>query len=296
MAHITCNNCGEIFEDQEFCPHCGQWAGPLPESGYEEFALDEQASEELPASPPPSRRETVSCPSCGAANPSTNRHCEQCGARLSQGPLPVAPQPIIRTTAGARALVIILGTIAVVALLAFAVNSIFGGKGQPSAESSTTSSSTTAPAAPVEIPVITETCSSELNDTYSCATLFDDNDDTYWNDASVKGVDGSITATFPEPYTIQEVIFTNVVDDTKFAMNYKVRGYEIILDNEPGAPVVGQLENDNSAPQVVSLDSLATTQVTIRITSTYPSVSVAGNTPFNELALAGIQFIGRPAG
>jgi ribosomal protein L32 len=296
LAHITCSNCGEVFEDQEFCPQCGQWAGPLPESGYEEFALDDQAPEEPLASPPPSRQETVVCPSCGAANPATNRHCEQCGARLSQGPLPVAPQPIIRTTAGARALVIILGTVAVVALLAFIVNSIFGGKGGTVAQSTTTSTSSTTLPAPVDIPVIDETCSSELNDTFACAKLFDDDPDTYWNDASAKGVGAVITVTFPQAYKLTQIIFTNVADDTKFKMNYKVKGYEITLDDAPGAPVIGSLDDNNARPQVVSVDSLATTQVTITITSTYPSVSVDGKTPFNELALAGIQFVGRPAG
>lgn len=295
MAHITCNNCGEVFEDQEFCPNCGQWAGPVPASGYEEFALDGQTPEELPAASPPSRHETTSCPSCGAANPSTNRHCEQCGARLSQGPLPVAPQPIIRTTAGARALVIILGTIAVVALLAFAVNSIFGGKNQPVANTSTTTTSTTAVVPAQAIQVIDGTCSSELSDKFPCSALFDDDNSTYWNDASAKGVGATITATFPEAYTITSIIFTNVTDEKKFRMNYKVKGYEISLGSEPGAPIVGTLENDNTKPQVVSLDSLPTTQVTIKVTSTYPSVSVDSDIPFNELALAGIQFIGRPS-
>ncbi|MFZ0492054.1 MAG: discoidin domain-containing protein [Acidimicrobiia bacterium] len=296
MAHITCNNCGEVFEDQEFCPRCGQWVGPLPESRYEEFALDEQTPEEPLPSLPPSRQETLSCPSCGAANPSTNRHCEQCGARLSQGPLPVAPQPIIRTTAGARALVIILGTIAVVALLAFLVNSIFGGKNGTATQSTTTSTSTTALPTAVDIPVITETCSSELNDKFSCAKLFDDDPETYWNDASAKGVGAAITVTFPQAYKLTQIIFTNVADDTKFKMNYKVKGYEITLDDAPGAPVIGSLNDSNARPQGVLVDSLGTTQVTITITSTYPSVSVDGATPYNELALAGIQFVGRPAG
>ena len=226
MAHITCSNCGEVFEDQEFCPQCGQWAGPLPESRYEEFALGEQGPEEPLPSTPPSRVETIACPSCGAANPSTNRHCEQCGARLSQGPLPVAPQPIIRTTAGARALVIILGTVAVVALFAFIVNSIFGGKNGTVAQSTTTSSSTTTLPAAVDIPVITETCSSELNDKFSCTKLFDDDPETYWNDASAKGVGATITATFPQAYKLTQIIFTNVADDTKYKFDDKYKAVE----------------------------------------------------------------------
>lgn len=294
MARITCSNCGEVFEDQEFCPNCGQWAGPIPDSGYEEFALDEPAEETAPP-PPPSHIETISCPSCGAANPATNRHCEQCGARISQGPLPVAPQPIIRTTAGARALAIILGTIAVVAVIAILFNSLFGSKGTVQAESTTTSTSTTVAANPVKIEPISWTCSSQLNEKFSCDRLFDGDDSTYWNDASAKGQGAEITVTFPQPYALRTIVFQNVTDDTKFQMNYKVKGYKIVLDDVQEAPVIGQLENTTRA-QTISVAGIATTQVTFTVTSVYPSVSVDGATPYNELAIAEIEFYGRPTG
>jgi hypothetical protein len=294
LAQITCSNCGEVFEDQEFCPNCGQWVGPIPGGGYEEFELGDQTPEEEPLPPrTPVQRETVSCPSCGAPNPSTNRHCEQCGARLSQGPLPVAPRPIIRTTAGARALVVILGTVAIVLILAFIVNSLRGAN-EPTAESTTTTETTVAVADPVEIVPISYTCSSELNDAYSCAALFDGNKTTYWNDASAKGKDAEITMTFAEPYRISQLIVTNVQDDTKFQMNYKIKGYEIILNDDPSSPIVGTLENKNAA-QVIPIDSLATSQITFKVTSVYPSLSVDNQTPFNELALAELTAWGRPA-
>jgi hypothetical protein len=294
LAQITCSNCGEVFEEQEFCPHCGQWVGPLPESGYEEFALD-QPEEEAPP-PPPSRLEMITCPSCGAANPATNRHCEQCGARISQGPLPVAPQPVIRTTAGARALAIILGTIAVVVVVAILFNSIFS-KGSAVADSTTTSTSTTVLANPVQIIPVDWTCSSALkpNGNFSCDSLFDGDDATYWNDASAKGLDAKITVTFSQPYALQSIVFKNVSDDTKFEMNYKVKGYRIELDDLEDAPVIGQLENTNR-PQSIPVGSYATTQLIFRVTSTYPSVSVDGETPYNELAIAEIEFYGRPTG
>ena len=84
----------------------------------------------------------VPCPSCGTHNPPFNRHCDSCGARLSQAPLPVAPQPMLRTTAGARALMVLAGVILTVALLALAVNVFKGGDGTPE---STTTSTTTQP-------------------------------------------------------------------------------------------------------------------------------------------------------
>ena len=41
LAQSTCDNCGEVFEDQEFCPNCGQWVGSIPTTGYEQFDLEE---------------------------------------------------------------------------------------------------------------------------------------------------------------------------------------------------------------------------------------------------------------
>jgi hypothetical protein len=294
LARITCGNCGEVFEDQEFCPNCGQWVGPVPESGYEEFALDERLDEEPPPPVPP-RVETVACPSCGAQNPSTNRHCEQCGARIAQGPLPVAPQPIIRTTAGARALAVIVGTIAVVALLALLFNSIFGDKGPASAASTSTTTSTTVASVPVKIEPISWSCSSVLNDKFSCDNIFDGNDSTYWNDASAKGQGAEIQVTFAQPYALQTIVFKNVTDDTKFEMNYKVKGFEIDFDDLPDAPFIDQLDNSNRA-QPIAVSSYSTTQLTFKVTSTYESQSVDSATPYNELAIAEIEFWGRPTG
>ena len=70
---------------------------------------------------------TLSCPSCGSANPDYNRHCEQCGARLSQEPLPVAAPPSLRTSPGGRALGVLAAVVLLVALAALIFN-IFGGE------------------------------------------------------------------------------------------------------------------------------------------------------------------------
>ncbi|CAN5687658.1 hypothetical protein BH18ACT6_BH18ACT6_25490 [soil metagenome] len=76
MARYVCENCGATVVAEEFCPTCGSWidtlAGkPRDEDEYEEFDL-----EEGPPSPvQPSEGDSIICPSCGAANPSGNRHC-----------------------------------------------------------------------------------------------------------------------------------------------------------------------------------------------------------------------------
>ena len=113
MASRKCDQCGaSVAADEQFCPNCGSFLDPLEpdaprgrenvisvssDGNYEEF--------ELGAPPPaversnPGRGE-VTCPSCGANNPANNRHCQECGARLSQGPLPTAPRPAVQATAG----------------------------------------------------------------------------------------------------------------------------------------------------------------------------------------------------
>lgn len=294
MAQITCSNCGEVFEEQEFCPNCGQWIGSIQSAGYETFDLDEppEGQEIEPIVSVSPMVDAVICPSCGASNPSTNRHCEQCGARITQGPLPVAPQPMIRTTAGARALAVIFGTVAVVAILAFAVNSLLGNK-TPAVPPTSSTTSTTAAAIPVKIVPIDWRCSSELNESLSCDNLFDGQDSTYWNDASAKGKGAEIEVTFAQAYALQTIVFKNVSDDKKFKMNYRVKGFEIDFDDLPDAPFIDQLE-DTKRAQPIAVTSFSTTQITFKVTSTYASQSVDGKTPYNELAIAELEFWGRP--
>ncbi|MEA3501785.1 MAG: hypothetical protein U9R47_03355, partial [Actinomycetota bacterium] len=93
---------------------------------------------------------TIPCPSCGAHNPDFNRHCEQCGARLSQDPLPVAPAPNLRTSPGGRALGVLGAVVLLVALAALIFN-VFRGGSDVADSSTTTSSATTIPVAAVEL-------------------------------------------------------------------------------------------------------------------------------------------------
>lgn len=300
MTQQTCSNCGARFEDQQFCPDCGQWVDPLDETHFEEFTLGDSPpvdDDELTVGGPveTSIAQFISCPSCGAANPAHNRHCEECGARITQGPLPVAPQPMIRTTAGARALAVILGVVAVVAVLAFAWNAIFGGDDEPVPEE-TTSTTTTQPAASQQLLVASVACSSTLEvagDRFACANLIDGTD-RYWNDQSAQGREAEIVFTFAEPVAIEQIVFKNVIDDEAFNKNYRVKGFEIVTDDLPDRPTIDQLDDDNRS-QLILLATLRTRQLTFRVTSTYAAEAVAGETPFNELAIDEFQFFGRPA-
>lgn len=302
MTQQTCSNCGAHFEDQQFCPDCGQWVDPLDENQFEEFTLgdsppldDDEPFAAVPSSAP--IRQLINCPSCGAANPEHNRHCEECGARITQGPLPVAPQPMIRTTAGARALAVILGVVAVVAVLAFAWNAIFGDGGDPAAEDTTTTSTTQPAVSSQQVIPISVTCSSTLetsSGSFACDNLVDGTD-RYWNDQSAQGRDAFIEFTFAEPIAIEQIVFKNVVDDESFRKNYRVKGFEIVTDDLPDRPFIDQLDDDNRS-QLILLATLRTRQLTFRVTSTYAAEAVTGETPFNELAIDEFEFYGRPAG
>jgi len=229
----------------------------------------------------------IPCPSCGTLNPPFNRHCDSCGARLSQAPLPVAPQPMLRTTAGARALMVLAGVILTVALLALAVNVFRGGDG--TAESTTTSSTTTVVLDIVELQPIRVDCSSELA-SYPCEALIDDDPDNSWN-AREGGVGTEITFLFSPPVQIAEVILYNLDNTERFERNARIKGIEIVIDDLPQA-TIAELEDTNE-PQRVQLRSLRTSSVTITITSAYPGQTYEGKEPFKELALQEIAFYGR---
>lgn len=276
---------------------------PLDEIDFEEFQLDEpQEYEEVPEyaayeAPPPA---LISCPSCGAAQAATNRHCEQCGARLSQSALPVAPRPLGGMNAGTRALTVILSLIAGVVVLAVLWNLVFGGDDNPVADQSpeengttNTEETTATTVGPIEeITPIAVRCSSELNDgTLACGNLIDMTE-APWNDASLKGEGAQMVFTFAEPVALAQIHFWNLGDETRFRRNYRVRGIEIQASDLPGLPIPAEIEDDNSRQHVVSVSTLATEQVTIQITSTWPSEAIDGKA-FDELAIEEIQFWGR---
>ncbi|MEN8235327.1 MAG: discoidin domain-containing protein [Actinomycetota bacterium] len=233
----------------------------------------------------------IPCPSCGSPNPEYNRHCEQCGARLSQDPLPVAPAPNLRTSPGGRALGVLGAVVLLIALAALIFNVFRGGEETASSTSSTTSS-TTVPAAAVEIFPVSAEASSFLNG-HEPESLIDGDDSTDWNDASAKGLDAWITFTFSPPVRITEIRLQNLLDDERFKRNYKIQGY-IITTDDLAMEVSGRMQNTND-PQHIPIASLGTRELTIQVKSTYPGEAVDDNVPYNELALQAVRFFGSDA-
>ncbi len=279
-----------------------EWNDPLDSIDFEEFTLeepvsyDEQSAPTAYEPPPPA---LITCPSCGAAQPATNRHCEQCGARLGQSSLPVAPRPLAGMTAGTRALAVLGSVVGVVVVLALLLNVFSGGDEAPATDDAAASDvGDSTPQTPSTLPIqrvapIDVRCSTELNDTtLSCRNLIDGTPDP-WQDAGLQGVGAQITIVFGEPVALEQIHIFNLEDDVRFARNYRVRGIEIQADDLPGLPVIEEIDNDNSRPHVVAINTLGTTEVIITVNSTWPSEAVDGKA-FDELAIQEIEFWGRP--
>ncbi len=295
MTRHTCSNCGATFEDSQFCPECGQWTDPLGEDLFEEFTLEEQPPTESEM-PPPIVQEAdyVSCPSCGAANPSHNRHCEECGARLSQDMLPVAPPPLLRSSAGARALVAAFVVIVLVVIAAFVFRA-FGGEEEPVASDTTIAATTTTSRGRARlITPLTVTASSSVGERWSPEKLIDRDPTTAWNDDSLGGENAFIEFTFISPVEIHWINIAHYQEDEPFFRNFRVRGFLITADDLPDQPLPGELE-DVPGEQRISFQSVRTTKVKIEVVSTWPAQAYNGEVPFEELAIQEIEFWGRDA-
>lgn len=276
---------------------------------FEPFELDEgpPPAGESPAQPPepgPGQKSErahkheqatmVSCPSCGTANPSYNRHCEACGARLSTAPLPVAPPPMLRATPGSRALGVLVAIVLIVTLIALFMN-IFGGDDTASPDTTTTQApATTLGAAPVEeLQPSTVEASSELGPQWVAENLIDGNLATEWQDRSLSGRGAVLTFRFQQPVAISELEIYNLPDDDRFRQNYRIRGYRITVD-DLSYEITGQLADVNTR-QVIQVASISTRTLILEVTSTFESEAVGDGVPFTELALSDVRFFGRLA-
>ena len=271
---------------------------PLGDISFEEFDLSEPSNwEEAETRPHVEPEAHLTCPSCFSQQSSANRHCQECGARLGQQRIAVAPVPIRSVTAGNRAVKAIMTGVAFVVIFALIIQAMRGDD-EPAVEEEATTASTEAPEQSVvlgpleEITPISITCSSEYNASLGCENLID-GDETYWNDESRRGEDARITVTFVNPVALEQVQIINVDNLEKFRRNYRVRGVEIFADDFPGVPFVDEIPDANDRPHGISTTTNHTTVLEIRVTSTWPSEALGGEQAFDELAIQEIKFWGR---
>ena len=327
MASQTCDQCGaEVAADEQFCPSCGSFLDPMsarssrprPQPGgnvisvnsdgtsnngsYEEFSLDtpppddEPPAEDGPEGGSQSSR-GVTCPSCGATNPANNRHCQECGARLAQGPLPTAPRPAVQATAGVRAALAISGLLLGVIVIALLFNTFTGGD-DPEAITSTTVANTTIPTVQEvgPIDVLGQTCDPDGIGSLICANLTDGNPDTEFQTSWAEVIEGDgeiiIRLTFSELMAINQIRWTNIEDATRFRQNYRARGIEVVSQDQL-ASVPFELQ-DLPGIQTFDYAALNTARLDIKIVSAYDAEVVDENV-WDEIAVSEITIIGRPA-
>ncbi len=230
---------------------------------------------------------TVVCTSCGTGNPAHNRHCEQCGARLGSGPLPVAPAPMIRATPGGRALTVIGGVLLFVLIAVLLLNLRGDAPNEPT---TTLAGPTTTEPRNVKNLVPFEVEASSSFPGFAASNLIDGDPDTYWNDFSLRGNDARLEFSFTQPVQITEIELQNVEDEERLRRNYRIKSLVIKVDDlQIEFPMTME---DNSDPQRISIGSLETTKVTIEVRSTYPAEQYDGKAPYDELALQSVRFFG----
>lgn len=234
--------------------------------------------------------EQVPCPSCGAYNPSYNRHCEQCGARLTKEPLPVAPAPMVRATPGGRALSVLAAAVLVVALVALLVNVFRGDSGS---ETTTTVPQTTTTNAILELSQITPTqvtTSDELSAGFAGSNLIDDDLNTEWQ---VNQATNPLTMEFrfAQPVEIRYLEIYNITDQDRFLRNYRIKGYKITTDDLP-VEIRSTLLDLAGGPQRIDIASFGAETLTIEILTNFPSQAIGDQPAFEELVVAEVKFWG----
>jgi len=327
VASQTCEHCGAIVAgDEQFCPSCGTFMDPMDvprrrprssgggnvisvtsdgpaDSPYEEFSLETPPPPEDVPPPPPEKPKgngnggggPVNCPSCGAVNPPNNRHCQECGARLRQGPLPTAPRPAVQATAGVRAALAISGLLLGVILIALFFN-IFNGD-DPGAGVSTTTTSTTLQVLPDPAPIeiLNQTCEPEGISGLGCTNLtsgtFGQGNEyqVSWEENQGEGV--TITLSFFEPMAVTGIEWINIEDNTRFLQNY--RAQSLVITSQDSLTEVPWPLEDTPGTQLIRYSALNTTRIVIQVVEAYQAQETDDNR-FDEIAIDEIVVIGRP--
>lgn len=309
MASRKCDQCGAtVPADEQFCPTCGSFIDPLvPEpavrrdniisvtsdGNYEEFNLDNPPRDASPRDTGGSDRGGVSCPSCGASNPPSNRHCQECGARLRQGPLPTAPRPAVQATAGVRAALAISALLFGVVVIAILFN-VFSGEETVTSTTEVASSSTlttSADLAPID--VLSVECLPPGIGSFICENLTSGSDAEYQVNFEeiAEGENIVIRLTFVQGMSITRIDWSNLTDPVRFKQNYRAHGI-VVNAEEALTPVQFQLD-DTPGTTEIDFAAMDADWIEITIETAYIAEVQEGNV-FTELAIDEITVIGRP--
>ena len=312
LTSQTCAHCGaDVAADEQFCTNCGHFINPMEptrpavtgsvisvtsDGNYEEFQLEGEppADGETGEAAPPTTGRTVGCPSCGAINPTGNRHCQECGARLNQGPLPTAPRPAVQATAGVRAALAISGLLFLVIIVALLFNVFGGEEATPTSIAESTTTTQVVIVQPDRVDILNTECIPAGLGAFTCSNLTSGTTGEYqvnWEEL-VEGESIVIKLTFREPIVVTRIDWTNLTNVDRFNQNYRARGISINADSSVTAFRV-ELQ-DLPGTQNVDFAAFNTNFIEITIESAYLAEVVDGNS-FREIAIDEITVIGRPA-
>lgn len=322
MVSVTCEQCGaSVAGDEQFCPSCGNFIDPLAtqhapaprparskarggnvisissDGGeYEEFSLEQSPVEARPRSAQAGgggNGESSTCPSCGASNPPGNRHCQKCGARLNQGPLPKAPRPAVQATAGVRAAFAIAALLFGVIIIALLFN--FLGNGETTATTTTLGTTTTSAQAENQpIPILRHDCDPPGLGSFVCENLSAGPASEFqvnWEELEANEETLTIRLHFAQAMTVNRIEWTNISDDDRFLQNHRARGISVQADRAI-APLLWQL-TDTPDTQTFDFAAVGAHYIDFEVVSTWRSQLVGGNV-WPDLAIAEIVVWGRP--
>lgn len=146
-----------------------------------------------------------------------------------------------------------------------------------------------APADPVLLDVAQVVASSELAEFE--AHYLVDGTERAWNDASAGGQGARLTFEFGAPVELAEVVIRNMQDPERFTRNFKIHTFEL-LGVESG-PVPLEMPATPGEHRFEVSGTAATVELVV--TGVHPAESFAGSPPFEELAIAEVEFYGTPA-
>jgi hypothetical protein len=150
----------------------------------------------------------------------------------------------------------------------------------------------------VSVPVLRIRCVPERLDdsTLSCVNAIDNTPAEFispWQELTASGVLVSIELTFPERMVIEAVQWSNIEDRTRFLLHHRARSISIQTDNNPVALV--QELADTPGTQQIQYSAIGARTLQITVTSTWPSETVEGSEPFDDLSIVEIAVLGYPA-
>jgi hypothetical protein len=203
----------------------------------------------------------------------------------------------VQATAGVRAAMAISGLLFGVVVIALLFN-IFTGDDEPGdiAADSTSTTTTTIARIPEQIDILSTDCSISGLSGFECRNLINGEREYQINwEALAEDDVVTIDLIFPEPMVVTGFVWQNLPADTdRFFQNYRARSISLSTDAPNSLPLAHELD-DEPGSQAVEYVSLRTLSLHIQINTAYLPEERNGRV-FTELAIAGIEVVGYPAG